>query len=41
MAKLSEIYQWQIDFYRLRKGDNFRFVIEEKYAGDSLVAALI
>jgi murein DD-endopeptidase MepM/ murein hydrolase activator NlpD len=37
LEKLSEIYQWQIDFYRLIKGDNFKFVIEEKYAGDSLV----
>jgi murein DD-endopeptidase MepM/ murein hydrolase activator NlpD len=38
IAKLSEIYQWQIDFYRLRKGDNFKFIIEEKFAGDSLVS---
>jgi murein DD-endopeptidase len=37
ISRLSEIYQWQIDFHRLKKGDNFKFVIEEKYAGDSLV----
>jgi murein DD-endopeptidase MepM/ murein hydrolase activator NlpD len=37
LEKLSEIYQWQIDFYRLKKGDNFKFIIEEKYAGDSLI----
>jgi murein DD-endopeptidase MepM/ murein hydrolase activator NlpD len=37
ISRLSEIYQWQIDFHRLKKGDNFKFVMEEKYAGDSLV----
>ena len=27
---LSEVFAWQIDFYRIRKGDRFRVVYEEK-----------
>jgi murein DD-endopeptidase MepM/ murein hydrolase activator NlpD len=29
-VKLSEIYAWTIDFYRIQKGDFFRVVYEEK-----------
>jgi murein DD-endopeptidase MepM/ murein hydrolase activator NlpD len=29
--KLSEIYAWEIDFYQLRDGDNFRILYEKKY----------
>ncbi|MCB9233683.1 MAG: peptidoglycan DD-metalloendopeptidase family protein [Bacteroidia bacterium] len=29
--RLSEVYAWAIDFYRLQKGDRFRVVYEEKF----------
>lgn len=29
--KLSDIYAWEIDFYRLRSGDNFKVLYEKKY----------
>ena len=29
--KLSEIFAWQIDFYRLQKGDKFKVIYDEKY----------
>jgi murein DD-endopeptidase MepM/ murein hydrolase activator NlpD len=29
--KLAEIYAWQIDFYRIQKGDSFKVVYEEQY----------
>jgi murein DD-endopeptidase MepM/ murein hydrolase activator NlpD len=29
--KLSQIFAWQIDFYHLQKGDNFKVVYEEHY----------
>lgn len=34
---LSEVYAWQIDFYRIQKGDNFRVIYEEKYVDDKFV----
>ncbi len=30
-AKLGEVYAWDIDFYRIKKGDWFKVVYEEKY----------
>ena len=30
---LSEIYAWTLDFYHFQKGDAFRIIYEEKYAG--------
>ncbi len=35
--KLSEIFAWQIDFYRIQKGDNFKVIYEEKYVNDNSV----
>lgn len=29
--KLAEIYAWQIDFYRIQKGDSFKVIYEEQY----------
>jgi hypothetical protein len=29
--KLSQIFAWQIDFYHLQKGDNFKVIYEELY----------
>jgi len=33
--KLSEIYAWTIDFFRLQKGDYFKLIFDEKYIDDS------
>ncbi len=35
--RLSDIYAWTVDFYRIQKGDYFRVVFEEKYVDDQLV----
>lgn len=36
-VKLSEIYAWTIDFYRIQKGDYFRLVYEERMVDDQRV----
>lgn len=36
-VKLSQIFAWQIDFYRIQKGDNFKVIFEEKYVDDKFV----
>ncbi|MCK5824102.1 MAG: peptidoglycan DD-metalloendopeptidase family protein [Ichthyobacteriaceae bacterium] len=33
--KLSEIYAWTIDFFRLQKGDYFKIIYDEKYINDT------
>ena len=35
--KLSKIFAWQIDFYRLQKGDNFKVIYEEEYVDTNMV----
>lgn len=35
--KMSEIYAWAIDFYRLQKGDRFRIIYEERYVDGKYV----
>ncbi len=32
--KLSEILAWEVDFYRIQRGDRFKVVYEEEYVGD-------
>ena len=34
--ELSEIYAWNIDFFRLEKGDNFKILYTSKYIDDSI-----
>jgi murein DD-endopeptidase MepM/ murein hydrolase activator NlpD len=34
---MSQIYAWQIDFYRLQPGDNFRVIYEEEYVDSQMV----
>ncbi len=34
---LADIYAWTIDFYHLQKGDAFKAIYEEQYAGDKKV----
>lgn len=29
--KLSEVFAWQIDFYRIHKGDSFKIIFEEQF----------
>jgi len=29
--KMAEVYAWQIDFYRVQDGDNFKVIFEEKF----------
>ncbi|MBI9072476.1 MAG: peptidoglycan DD-metalloendopeptidase family protein [Melioribacteraceae bacterium] len=36
-GSLSEVYAWQIDFFRIQKGDSFTAVYEEKYIDDVFV----
>jgi murein DD-endopeptidase MepM/ murein hydrolase activator NlpD len=38
VIKLSQIYAWQIDFYHLQKGDNFKVIYEEFYVDGKLFA---
>ena len=35
---LSEVYAWQIDFFRLQRGDRFRIVYEERFVGAERIA---
>lgn len=36
--EIADIYAWTLDFYKLQKGDSFKFIYEEKYIKDSLFA---
>ena len=38
--ELSEIYAWNIDFFRLEKGDNFKIMYTSKYINDSVYIGL-
>ncbi len=32
---IADIYAWTLDFYRLQKGDRFKFIFEEKFINDT------
>ncbi|HVT44217.1 MAG TPA: peptidoglycan DD-metalloendopeptidase family protein [Thermoanaerobaculia bacterium] len=34
VQKLVDVFQWDVDFFALRRGDSFSIVIEKMYAGD-------
>jgi len=34
---LIDIFQWDVDFFALRRGDEFSFVVAEKFSGDDSV----
>lgn len=36
-VELSEIYAWTVDFYRIRKGDQFKVIYEQKYVEDEFI----
>ena len=38
--ELPEIYAWNIDFFRLEKGDNFKIMYTSKYVNDSVYIGL-
>ncbi len=35
--RLSEIFAWQIDFYRIQKGDAFKIIFDETWVGDERI----
>lgn len=35
--QLVDIFQWDVDFFALQKGDSFSLVVEKKYAGPDLI----
>lgn len=35
--KLSEVFAWQIDFYRIQKGDNFKVIFEKRYVDEDFI----
>ena len=35
--KMAEVYAWQIDFYRVQDGDNFKVIFEEKFIDNEFV----
>jgi murein DD-endopeptidase MepM/ murein hydrolase activator NlpD len=37
VQQLIEVFQWDIDFFELRKGDSFSFVVTKQFAGSDLV----
>jgi murein DD-endopeptidase MepM/ murein hydrolase activator NlpD len=37
VMELSSIYAWTMDFFRIKKGDHFRVIYEEKYVEDEFV----
>ncbi len=36
-VRLSEIFAWSVDFYRIEKGDRFKVIYEQKYIDDENV----
>jgi murein DD-endopeptidase MepM/ murein hydrolase activator NlpD len=38
--RLSDIYAWSIDFFRLQPGDRFKIIYTEKYINDSIYAGI-
>jgi murein DD-endopeptidase MepM/ murein hydrolase activator NlpD len=36
-VRLSKIFAWQIDFYRLQKGDRFKVIYEKRYVDNKMV----
>lgn len=37
VAKMSEVYAWTIDFFKIQKGDRFKVIYEEKYADGEFI----
>jgi len=37
--KLSEIYAWEVDFYRIQKNDRFKVIYERNYVGNKSIGS--
>lgn len=37
--KLSEIYAWEVDFYRIQKNDKFKIVYDKLFVGDKYIGS--
>jgi murein DD-endopeptidase MepM/ murein hydrolase activator NlpD len=37
VQQLIDVFQWDIDFFELRKGDSFSLVVKKQYAGNDLL----
>jgi murein DD-endopeptidase MepM/ murein hydrolase activator NlpD len=37
VSSLVDVFQWDVDFFRLRRGDSFSLVVKKKYVGDDHV----
>ena len=37
VQQLVDVFQWDVDFFQLRKGDSFSFVVTKHYAGSDVV----
>jgi len=37
VQQLADVFQWDVDFFQLRKGDSFSFVVTKQYAGSDVV----
>jgi murein DD-endopeptidase MepM/ murein hydrolase activator NlpD len=37
VQQLVDVFQWDIDFFSLQKGDSFSLVVEKKFAGSDLI----
>lgn len=35
--RMFDVFQWDIDFFRLQEGDTFRAIVEKRYRGDDFV----
>lgn len=35
--RMFDVFQWDIDFFRLQKGDRFRAIVEKRYRGEDFV----
>ncbi len=38
--KMSDIYAWTIDFFKLQKGDRFKVIYEERFVSDTIPAGI-
>ncbi|MEL4306786.1 peptidoglycan DD-metalloendopeptidase family protein [Joostella sp. CR20] len=38
--KMSDVYAWTIDFFRIQKGDRFKVIYTEKYIDDTIYAGV-
>ena len=34
VPQLADIFQWDVDFFRLKEGDSFSFVVDRRYVGE-------